>query len=208
MDTKEITLSVVNIHKSYGKKQVLKNLKFEAYRNEIIGIIGENGAGKSTLLKILAGFINPNAGSVEIHGKLGYCPQIPRVYDRLTIQENIEIFGAAYDVSSKELQNHSDYLLERLNATKYKDTVVRNLSGGTLQKLNLIISLLHKPAILLLDEPYQGFDYESYKAFWELIREYQETYGTTIIIVSHLLHEQEKFNRIFELKGGQINEKH
>jgi ABC-type multidrug transport system ATPase subunit len=169
-----LKLEVRNIHKRFGRLQVLRGIDFKVSRGEIVGITGENGSGKSTLLKIMVGLLPYDQGEVILHGSFGYCPQDPLLFDDLTMEENIEYFSAAYGLDQKEGISRGNDLMKMLRCEQFKMKLARYLSGGTRQKLNLIISLLHDPDILILDEPYQGFDYESYLSFWEIAKNLKE----------------------------------
>ena len=131
-----------------------------------MGIVGENGSGKSTLLQILAGELKPDDGAVLRHHKIGYCPQTIILNEALTIDQHLDFFSAAYDSSDPQ---YIDHLIEKLGYQQYRRDRVSTLSGGTKQKLNLTLALMHNPELLLLDEPYQGFDWETYLSFWEIV---------------------------------------
>ena len=131
---------------------------------EVAGLARENGSGKSTLLMILVGALTPNAGSVTVAGRLGYCPQEPQVYARLTCDEHFELFGHAYAMTRASQLAGSRGLYEELGFGKYAATRADELSGGTLAKLNLGLALLADPQVLL-DQPYAGFDWDTYQRF-------------------------------------------
>lgn len=195
-----LLLRANNIKKSYHKNRVLKGISLTAESGKLIGIVGENGSGKSTLLKVLAGDIKADNGNVDVAGSIGYCPQRSIINKSLTIAEHIEFFKAAYQTKS---MTYVDHLIDELRIHKYKNKQANTLSEGTLQKLNLILALMSQPSILLLDEPYQGFDWESYLKFWDLVEELKDD-NRTIIVVSHLLFERNKFDHIWQLKSGRI----
>ena len=195
-----LLLKAHKIKKSYYKNHVLKNINLSIESGKLIGIVGENGAGKSTLLKILAGELKADDGVVEVNGSIGYCPQQPVVNKSLTVSEHLDYFKAAYKMDSMA---YAEHLLDELNYKKFKDKPADFLSGGTLQKLNLTLALMHEPPILLLDEPYQGFDWETYLRFWQLVDELKADHRT-IIVISHLLFDQKKFDEILHLKSGRI----
>jgi len=198
-----IVLKARNIHKRFGQLQVLKGVNFEVGRGEMVGITGENGSGKSTLLKIIVGLLPYDQGEVSLHGSFGYCPQDPLLFDDLTMEENIEYFSAAYGLDQKEGVSRGNELMKMLRCEQFKGKLARHLSGGTRQKLNLIISLLHDPDILILDEPYQGFDYESYLCFWEIAKNLKKK-GKSILIVSPMVYERHHFTKIYKLRNGKL----
>ncbi|HEX2909775.1 MAG TPA: ABC transporter ATP-binding protein [Chloroflexia bacterium] len=195
----EPVLEAKKLYKSYGKHKVLTGVSFQVLPGSLVGIVGENGAGKSTLLKILAGELRPNRGEIFQGDKIGYCPQNPLLNEALTVEQHLDYFRAAYNISSLA---YARELLEKLGFEKYRHTRVNNLSGGTKQKLNLTLALMHRPAVLLLDEPYQGFDWETYLRFWELASELRNQ-GCAVLVISHMFFEQKRFDRIYRLHEGQ-----
>jgi len=198
----EYILEVQHVAKSFGKLNVLKDVSFGIRQGEIVGIVGENGAGKSTLLKILVGLLSPTDGEVvTIKGKMGYCPQELLTFETLTVRENFCYFAAAYGLN--EWQETKDDLLDRFRFRQYEDMLVSKLSSGTKQKLNLAIALLHLPDVLILDEPYSGFDWETYLHFWDFTGELKLK-KKSILIISHLVYDQSKFDTLFELKSGVL----
>ena len=172
---------------------------------ELVGLVGENGSGKSTLMQIIVGLLDRDAGTVQHPGRLGYCPQIPMLWEKLTADEHFELFARAYGFDEAGGRHAAAALLDELDFARYRAYRVEELSGGTRQKLNLALSLIHDPALLLLDEPYAGFDWETYLRFWEMSERRRAT-GMGILIVSHLLAERERLDRIYELCEGGVCE--
>jgi len=179
------------------------NLTVEA--GEIVGIVGENGSGKSTLMQILVGALGADEGSVSVDGTVGWCPQEPLLYDRLTVRETFRLFGTAYGMNDEAIVEARDHYADLLSFEQFLDYRVDHLSGGNRQKINLSVSLMHDPDILLLDEPYTGFDWETYLAFWDLTEQLTEQ-GTAIAIISHFVSERERFDRIVELADGELTD--
>jgi ABC-type multidrug transport system ATPase subunit len=134
-------------------------------------------------------------------GRLGYCPQQPMVWEKLTVEEHFELFARAYGLTDTAREGAVAGLLEELRFEHYRRSRVEELSGGTRQKLNLALALMHEPRVLLLDEPYSGFDWETYVRFWEM-SERRRDQGMGILIVSHLLAERERLDRVYELRDG------
>ena len=198
-----MVLKAVHIYKSFGKNHVLRDLFLELPPSSLCGIVGENGSGKSTLLKILVGEWKPGSGSVHTTGRMGYCPQRIALYPWLTTEEHFRYFAAAYGMSASQRKERQAHLLEYFNFGKYLKEKVAHLSGGTAQKLNLSLALLHKPNLLILDEPYSGFDWDTYQRFWGYVSQLR-TEGCAILVVSHFITEKEAFDRIYELKNGQL----
>ena len=196
----EPVLRSQDLYKSFGRRKVLKGVNFPVYRGTLVGIVGENGAGKSTLLRILAGELRPNQGDVYRHGTMGYCPQTVILNDALTVNQHLDYFRAVYNISDLR---RADELVEMLGYQEYRQQLVGTLSGGTKQKLNLTLALMHQPQLLLLDEPYQGFDWETYLRFWNLATELRER-GCALLVISHLFFEQARFDEVYRLQEGQV----
>jgi ABC-type multidrug transport system ATPase subunit len=125
------------------------------------------------------------------------------LWDKLTVDEHFELFARAYALDRDAIERAVTGLLEELQFTQYRGYRIEDLSGGTRQKLNLALSLMHDPDLLLLDEPYSGFDWETYLRFWEM-SERRRNAGMGILIVSHLLTERERLDRMFELCEGRV----
>lgn len=195
-------LRVIDVHKSFGRTQVLRGTSLDVGPGEVVGLVGENGSGKSTLLRIICGLLRQDRGTVAVDGRYGYCPQEPLFFDGLSMEENVVYFGAAYGLSRKAALVRGKALMDRLNCGRHDGQPAVLLSGGTRQKLNLILALLHRPELLLLDEPYQGFDYESYLTFWELAAELARQ-GGSVVVVSHLMHDWHQLSRMYRLEEGQ-----
>ncbi len=195
-------LQVNDVHKRFGRLQVLRGATISVEPGEVVGLVGENGSGKTTLLRIIVGLLRRDSGNVAIAGKYGYCPQEPLIFDGLTMEENIAYFSAAYGLPRDQGLARGEQLMEQLKCRQHGGRAAALLSGGTRQKLNLIISLLHKPELLLLDEPYQGFDYESYLVFWDLAKEMAEQ-GRSVVVVSHMVHDVSRLSRLFRLEDGR-----
>jgi len=181
---------------------VLRGASLEVQPGELVGLVGENGSGKSTLMQITVGLLSRDSGTLSAPARLGYCPQQPLLWDKLTVAEHFDLFAQAYELDDDAATAARDGLLVELCFAKYLDYRVEALSGGTRQKLNLALALVHEPRLLLLDEPYAGFDWETYLRFWEMAERRRAT-GMGILIVSHLLAERERLTRIYELRDGR-----
>lgn len=181
---------------------VLRGAEIVMYPGEVVGLVGENGAGKSTLMKIIVGALRRDGGSIQLSGMVGYCPQEPILYARLTCDEHFALFGRGYGMTATDVDVASSAIYDALGFGQWADARVEELSGGTRAKLNLGLALLPDPDLLLLDEPYAGFDYETYLRFWEMSSEIASR-GRSILIVSHFVEDQERFDRIYRVADGR-----
>jgi ABC-type multidrug transport system ATPase subunit len=196
----ESVLRAQDLYQSFGRRKVLRGVTFSVYPGTLVGVVGENGAGKSTLLRILAGELRSTRGEVFRYGAMGYCPQTVILNDALTVNQHLDYFRAAYNISDRQ---RTDELVEQLGYQAYRRELVGTLSGGTKQKLNLTLALMHSPTLLLLDEPYQGFDWDTYLRFWDLVTELRER-GCAVLVISHLFFEQQRFDEVYCLQEGQV----
>lgn len=185
--------------------EVLKGTSLMVCEGELVGLVGENGSGKSTLMQIIVGLLARDGGTVWQQRRLSYCPQQPMLWDKLTVDEHFELFARAYGLDEAGREHAVEGLLDELQFERYRRYRVEELSGGTRQKLNLALALMHDPGVLLLDEPYSGFDWETYVRFWEM-SERRRDQGMGILIVSHLLAERERLDRVYELRDGKAVE--
>jgi ABC-2 type transport system ATP-binding protein len=185
--------------------EVLTGADLHVCAGELVGLVGENGSGKSTLMQIIVGLLARDGGEVERPGRLGYCPQSPMVWEKLTVDEHFALFACAYGMDDQERDRAAGALLEELQFERYRGYRIEALSGGTRQKLNLALALMHEPQLLLLDEPYSGFDWETYLRFWEM-SERRRDQGMGILIVSHFLTERERLDRVYTLADGRTSE--
>jgi ABC-type multidrug transport system ATPase subunit len=168
---------------------ILDGASLEVHAGEAVALTGENGSGKTTLLRICAGLLSPDSGTVHRHGRIGYCPQEPGVFDHLTIGEHLKLFGGTVEGTR---------LLRELGLPPDNRTVARELSGGSRQKLNLVLAVLSAPQVLLLDEPYQGFDRGTYVDFWRHVRDWRDE-GRAVLVVTHALTDLDRADRVVEL---------
>jgi ABC-type multidrug transport system ATPase subunit len=198
-----------DIEKSYRRgfwpftyqQPVLRGASLRMGSGEVVGLVGENGSGKSTLMKILVGALAADAGTVGRSGTLGYCPQSPLVYPRLTCNEHFELFAHAYRLTHSQATSAIQAIYTDLGFARFADTRADQLSGGTLAKLNLALALLPDPDLLLLDEPYAGFDWDTYQKFWALVAD-RRVMGRSILVISHFIVDEDRFDRIIDLKDG------
>jgi len=201
-----VLLLVDGVWKAFGRNQVLMGVSLEVRAGEVVAIVGENGSGKSTLLKILAGLETADRGSASLTGRIGYCPQTLELFEGLTVAENLVYFGATCGMPEAVLRAQGRRYLECFRFGRFVDTIVSKLSGGTRQKLNLTLALLHHPDLLLLDEPYQGFDYETFINSRGLLDEWRHE-RRAVLTISHLVTGDLELDRILELRDGVTHER-
>jgi ABC-2 type transport system ATP-binding protein len=205
MVTSPVVLEARGLHKRLARRPVLADVDLTVRRGEAVGVCGENGSGKSTLMRVLAGLLASDRGLVRCDGTLGYAPQLPLLYDQLTVWEHFRYFAAARSIPERDWEDSARALLERYRFAQWREDSVAALSGGTQQKLNLALALLANPTVLLLDEPYGGFEWETYLRFWEHVRELRAA-GRSLVVVSHLFYDQADLDRTLVLHDGRLTE--
>jgi ABC-type multidrug transport system ATPase subunit len=201
-----ILLEVNNLSKSFHSVKLLEDVSFTVKSGSITAVTGENGVGKSTLLNIIIGLVKPDKGTIRISENFGFCPQEPLLFPRLTVNENLEYFRTAYGfkVYEKDRQGtRFEELLKEFDFWGYRNKKVNLLSGGTRQKLNLVISLLHNPDLMILDEPYASLDWNTYKNFWKYAEERKQE-GKSILIVSHFMYNQDMIDELYVIKDYKL----
>ena len=195
-----IKLDARGITKRYGRRVVLDNVNLTVRAGQIAAIVGANGSGKTTLLRICAGLVAPDRGQVRIAGPLGYCPQDGGTSDFLLPEEHFVLVGAGRGMSRPDARRAGHAHAAALDWNATEPVQARRLSGGTRQKLNLVLAGLGEPDVLLLDEPYQGFDRGTYLDFWEELRSWRAA-GKAIVVVTHLLNQLDRVDTVLDLTG-------
>lgn len=195
-------VSVRGIYKRYKDLPVLLNLSFDIPKGSIFGYIGPNGSGKTTTIKIMTGLIRDFQGEVIIEGRsirnwntelsstIGYLPQQTSLQEWRTVDQSLSTFGRLSGLQSKEVEERIEEVTETLGITEYRKRKVNKLSGGTLQKVGMAQAMLHRPKLMVLDEPVAGLDPESRVLFKNLFRQLSRE-GTTIFFSSHILSDIE-----------------
>ena len=197
---------------SFGDKTVIKDLSFDVFRGEVFGFLGSNGSGKTTTLRALLGLYQPTAGDLLINGKpysvesqirLGYLPEERGLYKKEKVLDVMLYFGQLKGLSRKEAKDFSLKFLERVNLSDKANTQLDKLSGGQQQKIQLGVTIMCDPELLIMDEPAKGFDPVNRRLLMNIIEE-QRKAGATIIYVTHQMEEVERLcDRLILLKDGQ-----
>ncbi|NIJ54912.1 ABC transporter ATP-binding protein [Dyadobacter arcticus] len=201
-----VCIEIQSVSKRYKSSQEnsLTDVSIDIACADVFGLLGPNGAGKTTLISILCGIIPPTSGQVHYYmngsqisdakrkSKIGFVPQEYAFYQELTPRQNLDYFGAMYNISKKRLEVRREELLEILGLAKSADKKVGTFSGGMKRRINLAIGIIHEPEILFLDEPTVGVDVQSRNAIIRYLQLINES-GTTIIYTSHHMSEAEEF---------------
>lgn len=212
----ETIISIKDLKKSYGAKEVLKGINLEVSRGEVIGYIGQNGAGKSTTVKIMLGLVTDFDGEVNILGqdirngdidykrKIGYVPETAEIYENLTAQEYLTFIGELYGMEYEQVDQKAIRLMELFGIGDVYNARISSFSKGMKQKTMIIASLINDPDILFLDEPLTGIDANSVMVFKEVLEQLSKA-GKTIFYSSHIMEVVEKLSsRIILINDGQI----
>ena len=195
----------------FGKKTVIKDLSFEVKKGEVFGFLGSNGSGKTTTIRALLGIYQPTDGELLINGeqfsvssgaKLGYLPEERGLYKKESVIDVMIYFGQLKGLSKADARQRSEAYLERVKLSDKALTRLDKLSGGQQQKIQLGITIMNDPDLLILDEPTKGFDPVNRRLLMDIIEEHQRA-GATIIFVTHQMEEVERLcDRIILLKDG------
>ena len=186
------------IAKQFRRTTILDGVNLEVRGGEVVALTGENGAGKTTLLRICAGLLRADAGTVRVGGRIGYCPQASGLFELLTADDHLVMFARGVGMSRADGLRRGHAILEEFGFPLDERLAIRDLSGGTRQKLNLALALLADPSVLLLDEPYQGFDHGTYVNFWDHCETWRRQ-GKAVVVVTHMLAELNRVDRVVDL---------
>lgn len=199
--------------KKYGKFMAVDHLDLRVRKGEIYGLLGPNGAGKTTTIKILCGLLKVSEGEVDVAGKqvpdrriaadIGYMPQETALYPGLTVHQNMAFFGEIFGLSKREIGEREQALLEFINLPEWRNEMIGNLSGGMKHRVSLACALIHKPPLLLLDEPTVGVDPELRVSFWDYFNDIKSQ-GRTILITTHYMDEAGRCDRIGFMHNGRL----
>jgi ABC-2 type transport system ATP-binding protein len=209
-----IPLAVTGASKRFGQVHALDGASLDVGRGRLIGLLGPNGAGKTTLIRAIAGRIALDSGQIALFGRpltprdprpeLGVVPQELAIYPLLSARENLEVFGRLYGVSGRALADRVTWALDWSDLASRAGDPTKQFSGGMKRRLNIACSLLHRPAVLLLDEPTVGVDPQSRERIYEMLGSLRED-GMAIVLTTHHLEEaQERCERVLIIDHGRI----
>ena len=213
MNGASLAIDVSGINKHFGAKHVVRDLALQVRTGEIYGFLGPNGSGKTTSIRMLCGLLTPDSGqgtclgldvikdSAAIKRQVGYMTQKFSLWDDLTIGENLDFVARMFDMENR--RNAVDQSLEELGLTGRRNQLAGTLSGGWKQRLSLAACLLHRPRLLLLDEPTAGVDPAARRDFWEEIYRLSAQ-GITVLVSTHYMDEAERCHRLAYLAYGQM----
>jgi ABC-2 type transport system ATP-binding protein len=196
-------ISAEDVSKAYGERRALQGVSFTAHPGERIAIIGPNGAGKTTLLQILAGSLRPSGGTVRLErGTVGWVPQQPALYSKLSVAENLRLFARLERVADVEAT--VERMLDQTGLRDRARDETGSLSGGNRQRVNVAIGLLAEPSVLLLDEPTSSLDPRQRERLWTFVSGLAEG-GTAVVYATHNVAEAERFaDRVLVLADGEL----
>jgi ABC-2 type transport system ATP-binding protein len=208
-------ITTENLTKKFGPFTAVDQISFSVAPGEIFGFLGANGAGKTTAMRMLSGLLAPTSGRATVAGfevstqsehikrNIGYMSQRFSLYEDLTVLENIHLFGSIYGLKKADLAQKSTALLEQLQFTEQRNTLVGALPLGWKQKLSFSVAMLHEPRLVFLDEPTGGVDPITRRQFWEMIYATAER-GATVFVTTHYMDEAEYCDRVSIMVDGRI----
>ena len=209
-------LTIENVTKRFGEIVALDGVSLSLARGEFFGLLGPNGAGKTTLMSLVAGLRAPDSGSISINGQrvgpnamaprheLGFVPQAIALYEELSAEENLRLFGKLYGLAGQELRARVDHGLHAAQLFERRQDKVQTYSGGMKRRINVVASILHRPALLLCDEPTVGVDPQSRNAIFEFLQRLNAD-GMTIVYSTHYMEEATRLcSRIAIIDHGRL----
>ncbi|WP_342436997.1 ABC transporter ATP-binding protein [Paenibacillus sp. FSL L8-0436] len=206
-------VSVNHVCRTFGSKEVLKDISLQVAEAETFGILGPSGSGKTTLVKLLTGIDEATSGEVRVLGipmpklvmlqQIGYMAQSDALYTELSAKENLEFFAALYGLKGGNRIRRIRDVLELVNLQDHLRKRVDQYSGGMKRRLSLAIALLHEPPLLLLDEPTVGIDPVLRQSIWKELKALNRK-GTTIVLTTHVMDEAEKCDRLAMIRDGEL----
>jgi ABC-2 type transport system ATP-binding protein len=208
-----LAIDVHNLRKSFGARRVVDGLSLQVAPGEICGFLGANGSGKTTTIRMLCGLLTPDGGegkclgfdvvrqAQQIRREAGYMTQHFGFYEDLTVFENLDFVASVYEMPDRE--DAVGEIITRMGLADRADQLAGQLSGGWKQRLALAACVLHRPKLLLLDEPTAGVDVKARREFWDLIHDFA-VQGLTVLVSTHYMDEAERCKRIIYLSTGRV----
>jgi ABC-2 type transport system ATP-binding protein len=208
-------IRIHNLTRRFGPITAVDDLSLEVTRGEIFGLVGPDGAGKTTTLRLLCGLVNPDAGAIEVAGydvarepesvrdRIGYMAQRFGLYADLTVEENMSFYADLFGIDKEKRAELTRRLLQMTRMGPFRNRAAGKLSGGMKQKLALMCTLLHRPEILILDEPTTGVDPVSRRDFWAILYQLVKE-GLTVVVATAYLDEAERCNRVGLMNRGRL----
>ncbi len=209
-------VQAVGVGKSFGAKEALRGVSFSVPAGQVCGLLGANGAGKTTLFRLLMGILKASEGALRVDGRdafedrvatkrlIGFLPDEPVFYSYLSGRETLELSAAMHGLDAREAVERLAPLAERLRLSGELEAYAEDYSRGMKKKLGLLLALLHRPRLLVLDEPSSGLDVEATRLFYDLIAE-QAARGTTVLFSTHLMDQVERLcSDVVVLGGGTV----
>jgi ABC-2 type transport system ATP-binding protein len=209
-------VEIAHLAYRYGDREAIHDLSLSIAEREIFAILGPNGSGKTTLFRVLSTLIPIQQGEVRILGhnlrtdaaairaQLGIVFQSPSIDKKLTVMENVIHHGRLYGLGGRELRTRADEMLTRLGLADRKRELVEQLSGGLRRRVELATGMLHRPRLLLLDEPSTGLDPGARSDLWQYLEQVREADGVTVLVTTHLLDEAQRADRIAIMHTGNL----
>jgi len=208
----EVVVAVDNVSKTFGRTRALDGLTLRVIRGEKYGLLGPNGSGKTTLIRCMVGLVLPDKGRVTVLGRtvpsaaaaarVGYMTQAPALYEDLTVVENLHFFARLFGAGA-DAARRIEEVLELVDLGARRRSPVRTLSGGMRQRVSLAAALVHRPELMLLDEPTVGVDPELRRTLWRHFDRLNAE-GKTFIISTHVMEEAERCSRVGLLRAGRL----
>lgn len=208
-------IELEDISKQFGRHRAVNQVNLRVKRGSIYGLLGPNGAGKSTTIRMICGVLKPSGGRAYVDGldvykdaeriksRIGYMSQKFSLYDDLTVLENLRFYASIYGISGKERDDRIQQLIEMAGISGREHQLAGHLSGGWKQRLALGCALIHKPSLLILDEPTAGVDPVARRVFWELIFKLAKQ-GITVLVTTHYMDEAESCDEISFVFNGSV----
>lgn len=210
-------IEVKNLTKTYNNVTAVEDVSFYLEEGESVGLLGPNGAGKSTAISMISTLLPPTKGTITYNGRdalkhpeelravLGVVPQDIALYQELSAYENMKFFGRVYGLRGDKLKKKIQEVLELVGLTERQKDPVRTYSGGMKRRINIAVSLMHDPEVLIMDEPTVGIDPQSRNYILDMIRDFNRERGLTVLYTSHYMEEVEKLcDRVYIMDYGQI----